>query len=81
MEAASGNTVLIIEDERDVVDLLAPNFRKAGSRPRLPPIAGLDRAISQVKIKPVKHEIEKPFEFRLSPTRSYAVDHINFLPR
>src|SRR5437667_297795 len=30
MEAASGNTVLIIEDERDVVDLLALNLRKAG---------------------------------------------------
>jgi hypothetical protein len=31
--------VLIIEEESDVVDLLAVNFRKAGSRPRLPPIA------------------------------------------
>jgi DNA-binding response OmpR family regulator len=30
MEAASGNTVLIIEDEGDVVDLLALNLRKAG---------------------------------------------------
>ena len=30
MESASGNTVLIIEDERDVVDLLALNLRKAG---------------------------------------------------
>src|SRR4051812_13611092 len=30
MEPASGNTVLIIEDERDVVDLLALNLRKAG---------------------------------------------------
>src|SRR4029077_4905593 len=30
MEAAPGNTVLIIEDERDVVDLLALNLRKAG---------------------------------------------------
>ena len=29
MEPASGNTVLIIEDERDVVDLLALNLRKA----------------------------------------------------
>ena len=30
MEPASANTVLIIEDERDVVDLLALNLRKAG---------------------------------------------------
>jgi two-component system phosphate regulon response regulator PhoB len=30
METASGNTVLIIEDESDVVDLLALNLRKAG---------------------------------------------------
>ena len=30
MEAASGKTILIIEDERDVVDLLALNLRKAG---------------------------------------------------
>ena len=30
MEAASGKTVLIVEDERDVVDLLALNLRKAG---------------------------------------------------
>jgi two-component system, OmpR family, phosphate regulon response regulator PhoB len=30
MEAAAGNTILIIEDERDVVDLLALNLRKAG---------------------------------------------------
>jgi two-component system phosphate regulon response regulator PhoB len=30
MERASGNKVLIIEDERDVVDLLALNLRKAG---------------------------------------------------
>ena len=30
MEPASGNTVLIIEDERDMVDLLAFNLRKAG---------------------------------------------------
>src|SRR4029453_5926054 len=33
MEPASGNTVLIIEDERDVVDLLALNLRKAGFAP------------------------------------------------
>jgi hypothetical protein len=31
MEGASGSTVLIIEDERDVVDLLAINLRKASS--------------------------------------------------
>ena len=30
MEATSGKTVLIVEDERDVVDLLALNLRKAG---------------------------------------------------
>ena len=30
MERASGNKVLIIEDERDVVDLLVLNLRKAG---------------------------------------------------
>jgi two-component system phosphate regulon response regulator PhoB len=30
MQPASGNNVLIIEDERDVVDLLALNLRKAG---------------------------------------------------
>jgi DNA-binding response OmpR family regulator len=30
MERASGDKVLIIEDERDVVDLLALNLRKAG---------------------------------------------------
>ena len=30
MEPASENTVLIIEDERDVVDLLTLNLRKAG---------------------------------------------------
>src|SRR6266566_4092424 len=30
MEPVSDNTVLIIEDERDVVDLLALNLRKAG---------------------------------------------------
>jgi two-component system, OmpR family, phosphate regulon response regulator PhoB len=30
MEAAAGNTILIIEDERDVVDLLALNLHKAG---------------------------------------------------
>jgi two-component system, OmpR family, phosphate regulon response regulator PhoB len=30
MEAASGKTILIVEDERDVVDLLAFNLRKAG---------------------------------------------------
>ena len=30
MEAASGKTILIVEDERDVVDLLTFNLRKAG---------------------------------------------------
>jgi DNA-binding response OmpR family regulator len=30
MEAVSGKTILIVEDERDVVDLLALNLRKAG---------------------------------------------------
>lgn len=30
MEAASGKTILVIEDERDVVDLLTLNLRKAG---------------------------------------------------
>ncbi len=30
MEAATGKTILIVEDERDVLDLLALNLRKAG---------------------------------------------------
>src|SRR5437870_6713964 len=30
MEAASGKRILIVEDERDVVDLLTLNLRKAG---------------------------------------------------
>src|SRR5438874_10643619 len=30
MEAASGKTILIVEDERDVVDLLTLSLRKAG---------------------------------------------------
>ena len=30
MEATSGKTILVVEDERDVVDLLALNLRKAG---------------------------------------------------
>jgi len=30
MEAASGKTILIVEDERDVVDLLTLNLRKSG---------------------------------------------------
>jgi len=30
MEASSGKTILIVEDERDVVDLLGLNLRKAG---------------------------------------------------
>src|SRR5438046_9330954 len=49
MEAASGNTVLIIEDERDVFDLLALNLRKAGFATSTPPdgAAGLEKARSQ----------------------------------
>ncbi len=39
MEPASGNTVLIIEDERDVVDLLALNLRKAGFATSTAPMA------------------------------------------
>ena len=31
MEAASGKRILIVEDERDVVDLLTLNLRKAGA--------------------------------------------------
>ena len=30
MEAATGKTILIVEDERDVVDLLTLNLRKTG---------------------------------------------------
>ncbi|PYJ51727.1 MAG: DNA-binding response regulator, partial [Verrucomicrobia bacterium] len=30
MEPASGKTILIVEDERDVVDLLTLSLRKAG---------------------------------------------------
>ena len=46
MDAASGNTVLIIEDERDVVDLLALNLRKAGftTSTALDGAAGLEKA-------------------------------------
>src|ERR1700747_3479450 len=46
MECASGNTVLIIEDERDVVDLLALNLRKAGFTTSTAPdgAAGLEKA-------------------------------------
>jgi len=46
MEPASGNTVLIIEDERDVVDLLALNLRKAGFTTSTAPdgAAGLEKA-------------------------------------
>ena len=49
MEAASGNTVLIIEDERDVVDLLALNLRKAGFATSTAPdgAAGLEKARSE----------------------------------
>src|SRR5581483_11526227 len=46
MEPASENTVLIIEDERDVVDLLALNLRKAGfaTSTALDGAAGLEKA-------------------------------------
>ena len=46
MEHASGNTVLIIEDERDVVDLLARNLHKAGfaTSTALDGAAGLEKA-------------------------------------
>src|SRR5437764_12113080 len=46
MEAVSGNTVLIIEDERDVVDLLALNLRKAGFTTSTAPdgAVGLEKA-------------------------------------
>src|SRR5438046_8829580 len=49
MEAVSGNTVLIIEDERDVVDLLALNLRKAGFTTSTAPdgAAGLEKARSE----------------------------------
>src|SRR6059036_2909992 len=49
MEAVSGNTVLIIEDERDVVDLLALNLRKAGFTNSTAPdgAAGLEKARSE----------------------------------
>jgi two-component system phosphate regulon response regulator PhoB len=49
MEPASGNSVLIIEDERDVVDLLALNLRKAGftTSTALDGVAGLEKARSE----------------------------------
>ncbi|HEY7000311.1 MAG TPA: response regulator transcription factor [Candidatus Udaeobacter sp.] len=49
MEPASGNNVLIIEDEHDVVDLLALNLRKAGFRTSTAPdgAAGLEKARSE----------------------------------
>jgi two-component system phosphate regulon response regulator PhoB len=49
MESASGNTVLIIEDERDVVDLLALNLRKAGftTSTASDGAAGLEKARSE----------------------------------
>src|SRR6187200_456600 len=49
MEPASGNTVLIIEDERDVVDLLALNLRKAGftTSTASDGAAGLEKARSE----------------------------------
>ncbi len=30
MDTASGQTIMTVEDRRDVVDLLAPKLRKAG---------------------------------------------------
>jgi two-component system phosphate regulon response regulator PhoB len=49
MQPASGNNVLIIEDERDVVDLLALNLRKAGFTTSTAPdgAAGLEKARSE----------------------------------
>jgi len=49
MEPTSGNNVLIIEDEHDVVDLLALNLRKAGFRTSTAPdgAAGLEKARSE----------------------------------
>src|SRR5467141_3472320 len=49
MEPASANTVLIIEDERDVVDLLALNLRKAGFTTSTAPdgASGLEKARSE----------------------------------
>ena len=49
MERAFGNKVLIIEDERDVVDLLALNLRKAGftTSTALDGAAGLEKARDQ----------------------------------
>src|SRR6266487_3741834 len=49
MEPASGNTVLIIEDERDVVDLLTLNLRKAGfgTSTATDGAAGLEKARSE----------------------------------
>src|SRR5712691_12412677 len=49
MQPASGDTVLIIEDERDVVDLLALNLRKAGFTTSTAPdgAAGLEKARSE----------------------------------
>ena len=46
MEPTSANTVLIIEDERDVVDLLALNLRKAGFSTSTAPdgAVGLEKA-------------------------------------
>jgi len=50
MEATSGNTVLIIEDERDVVDLLALNLRKAGFTTSIASdgAAGLEKARNEM---------------------------------
>src|SRR5882724_3574203 len=49
MEAASGKTILIVEDERDVVDLLTLNLRKAGFTVSTAPdgAAGLHKARMQ----------------------------------
>jgi DNA-binding response OmpR family regulator len=49
MEAASGKTILIVEDERDVVDLLAFSLRKAGFAisTAMDGAAGLEKARSE----------------------------------
>ena len=50
MEAATGKTILIVEDERDVVDLLTLNLRKSGGfniSTALDGAAGLEKARSE----------------------------------
>ena len=49
MEFTAGNTVLIIEDEHDVVNLLAPNLRKAGLNKLALIQAGTRQIIMRVK--------------------------------